>query len=181
MKKILSIIAIIILLISTACADTAMFVVGQNHQLVGIKELKETSIHWPCNVFNTDTYLRGISDSGNAIRLKGMAQINPIGDSWLGLTPYNVDIELFKGYESIVRAIVEQRTTVVKPDALSIINSTLWFDDNYVGHIFYNAATRVIQVGTIEFVNLDYKLELWIGDINQDGQYELGLIPGIYK
>lgn len=161
----------------TTCKS--MFVVDENHEIVGIRDMRETAIHKSFNVFEYGSYMRGILDDGTVLRGRGLAKLIQTGDYWFGLTPFDVEVEVFTEYQTLVQTIVQNRVAAETLSNPAIIGATVWLDGTYAGHIFYTEYTRCVMVGRVWFVNQkDCYANLWAGDIDGNDELELGFIAG---
>lgn len=161
----------------TTCKS--MFVVDENHEIVGIRDMRETAIHKSFNVFEYGSYMRGILDDGTVLRGRGLAKLTQTGDYWFGLTPFDVEVEVFTEYQTLVQTIVQNRVAAETLSNPAIIGATVWLDGTYAGHIFYTEYTRRVMVGRVWFVNQkNCYANLWAGDIDGNDELELGFIAG---
>ena len=157
----------------------ALFVLDINHELVGIKSLEETNKKLPFNCFDS-AYIRGILDDGTILRGTGMALLQQVDNYWFGFTPFDVSIKIISGYDSLVQSIIMTRLETNTVNNSSIIASTLWFDGEYAGHIFYTTETAHMVVARLTFLKQNISVNIWAGDIDGDNQLELGFRPGVY-
>lgn len=157
----------------------ALFVLDINHELVGIKSLEETNKKLPFNCFDS-AYVRGILDDGTILRGTGMALLQQVDNYWFGFTPFDVSIKILSGYDSLVQSIIMTRLETNTVNNSSIVASTLWFDGEHAGHIFYTTETAHMVVARLTFLKQNISVNIWAGDIDGDNQLELGFRPGVY-
>ena len=153
------------------------FLLDENHELVGIKNAAELKIKLPFNCFS-DGYLRGILDNGTVIRHPGMAKLQEFEGDWLGFTPLETTVTLFENTESLVESVVQNRVKTALADDFNIIAATVYFDKKYAGHIFYTKETALTCVGYVNVKDQKNPIALWLGDIDNNGEFELGFYPG---
>lgn len=151
------------------------FVLAKNGRVIGIKNLTETSTHLPTSNVKFNT-VSGVLPNG-LLRVAGLMKYKQMEDGTVqGLTSLPVKIAIEEQYVDLVQSIVENRLNLNELCVSSIICSTFWVTDDYVGHIFYMSDNR-IAVGTVYFYNR-IPVILYAGDIDNDGNMELGFSAG---
>lgn len=123
-------------------------------------------------------YIRGFLKNG-LVREKGLqSYVVSTSGQFGGFTTMRVKLEIFPQYEEIVAEVVQQKCGYVPDDVFDYILATMYFEDSNVGHVFFKTNIPTYHVGTITVNNGKDTIELYMGDFDFDGQYDLGFAAG---
>ena len=122
-------------------------------------------------------YIRGFLENG-LVREKGLqAYVASTSGQFGGFTSIHTTVKIFTQYEEIVTEVVEDTLGYVPNGALDYIMATMYFEGSNVGHKFFKADVPTFNVGTVT-VNKKDTFNLYMGDWDFDGQYDLGFAAG---
>lgn len=122
-------------------------------------------------------YIRGFLENG-LVREKGLqSYVASISGQYGGFTSIRTTVKIFAQYEEIVAEVVEDTIGYVPNGVMDYIMATMYFEGNNVGHMFFKADVPTFNVGTIT-VNKHDTFNLYMGDWDFDGKYELGFAAG---
>lgn len=184
MKKFLILFMCILVGLATvigASAETlkgeALWAISTNQHITGILD--------PMNVENyfgpqcpPKPYVRGFLDNG-LVREKGLqAYVTSPSGQLGGFTELYTWLTIFPGFEEVVYALVEDKCGYEPTTVMDYILATMYFEDDYVGHVFFKTNVPKFHVGTIKITDKKDTIQLYMGDFDGDGNYELGFAPG---
>jgi len=122
-------------------------------------------------------YIRGFLENG-LVREKGLQSFVASTSGQLGgFTSIRTTVKIFSQYEEVVAEVVEDTLGYVPNGALDYIMATMYFEDKNVGHKFFKTNVPTWNVGTIT-VNKTDTFNLYMGDWDFDGEYDLGFAAG---
>lgn len=181
MKKFITLFCVFCLFLTTVSfaaaesyAGPAAFVVSRDNHLVGVRNISEVIQHFPMYSSHLNT-ITGVKENG-VVREKGLAEYVVINDIMLGLTTLNVTIDIDSRYYELVKALVTLHTNGDEMSTDTIIASTYYVNNGYIGHMFYSEPHNVLVVGTVYFKNQRQPVMLCVGDFYHNGTRELGFM-----
>lgn len=159
-------------------SDASYWAITEDHFVAGIKSPGESVQRLPAQSVQ-NMGVRGFTENG-LIRSQSLVRIIYEQCTVIGLKQLtNVSVFIDPQYYGIVSEIVSRRLGEgVLMCAQSIIASTLWRVDEYIGHIFFASDTNRFAVGHVTMNGGKNSTFLYAGDFDGNGTLELGFAPG---
>jgi len=157
-------------------SEDALWALSTNQHVTGILSPDKVEAYLgPQNP--SKPYIRGFLENG-LVREKGLqAYIASASGQLGGLTMIYTTVKIFSQYEEVVSEVVEKTLGYIPNGALDYIMATMYFEGNNVGHKFFKTNVPTWNVGTIT-VNKTDTFNLYMGDWDLDGEYDLGFAAG---
>lgn len=123
-------------------------------------------------------YVRGFLENG-LVREKGLQAYTISASGQLGgFTTLKTTVTIFPQFEEVVYDLVTDKCGYEPNSVTDYILATMYFTDEYVGHVFIKTNVPKFHVGTITITDKKDTIELYMGDFDLDGYMELGFAPG---
>lgn len=155
----------------------ALWALSDNQRITGILDPNEVEEYLPAQN-PPKPYIRGFLENG-MVREKGLQEfcVSASG-TYGGLTYITTKVEIFTQYEEIVNEVVIDKNGYEPHCVNDYIIATMYFEDKYVGHVFFKTNISKFHVGNV-YVN-DGKdiIPLYMGDFDFDGAFDLGFAAG---
>ena len=121
--------------------------------------------------------VQGITENG-IMRERSMIRYAE-GEKIVGLSCVKASVTVEARYLETVKEIICRRLGEGTAFcANSVISATLWWEGSAVCHIFLASAAARVRVGAVMIEGAAYPAELYMGDFDGDGAFELGFAPG---
>lgn len=155
----------------------ALWAISSEQHITGILSPDQVENHFGPQA-PAKPYVRGFLDNG-LVREKGLQQyvVSTSGQHG-GFTTLKTVITIFPQYEEIVAEVVTDKCEYTPDSVMDYVFATMYFEGNYVGHVFFKTNVPTFYVGDVTVNNGKDTFKLLMGDWDNDGKYDLGFAPG---
>ncbi len=155
--------------------DCSVWAISNNNFVIGKKSPTETV---PMLMAQSPEYkiVRGCVETG-LIREKAMMKA-VVNGSVCGFTQLNATVVIKREFIDVVENIVLNKLNEEGLCANKIIACTMWWEGDYVSHIFFTSETDKTAVGYVVFNGGKDTAIIYMGDFDKDGSLELGFTAG---
>ncbi len=181
MKKFIVTLLLVVMMVVPFAAfaqeSEALWALSTNQHVTGIlTPMKIETLLGPQNP--PKPYIRGFLENG-LVREKGLQRYIITEDGhYYGLTAVATNVIIFPQYKELVDSIVLEKCGYTPDSVMDYIFATMYFYDNYVGHMFFRSNIPAFYVGDVIVNKGKDSFKLYLGDWDEDGKYDLGFAAG---